>query len=70
MTKSEVIEYFQENVLPHVRERCESDRIIDTPARREAWNDMIDFLMKDGLVSKSAENWGLPSRFERKSRKI
>jgi hypothetical protein len=69
MTKSEVVEYFKENILPYVREKYESDRIIDTPARREAWNDMVDFLIKDGSVSKSAEDWGLPSQFERKERK-
>ena len=67
MTKSEVIEYFKEHVLPHVTRRYESDNIIDAPARREAWNDMIDVLIKDGLISKSAEDWALPSQFGRES---
>jgi len=67
MTKSEVSEYFQENVLPYVIRRYESDHIIDAPARREAWNDMIDVLIKDGQVLKSAENWALPSQFREES---
>lgn len=69
MTKSEIIEYFKENILPCIKTTYESDRIIDEPARREAWNDMIDLLIKDRSVSKSAEDWGLPSQFERKHKK-
>ena len=36
----------------------------DRPARREAWNNTIDFYIKDGMLPSSAANWAHPKWLE------
>lgn len=35
----------------------------DKPALRQAWNDTIDSMIKDGTLNKRAGNWSHPKRF-------
>jgi hypothetical protein len=59
-TKKEYLRYFRSEVLPLIREQYEQDRRIDYPARREAWNNDIDALVKDGQLPQCAINWICP----------
>jgi len=56
MTKSQVIDYFVENYLPYVIETYEQDGITDRPARREQFNNMTDYLCKDGQITEELNN--------------
>ena len=64
MTKSEFEEYFKREVLPAVEDRYERDGIPDKPARREEWNNTVDFFIKDGQLPESAGNWAHPRWLE------
>ncbi len=59
--KRQVLELFKSEVLPFIRNQYETDRRIDYPARREAWNNFTDSLHKDRLISNFAyNNWACP----------
>ena len=61
MTKREAVREYRAKVLPWVRAQYESDRTIDAPARREAWNNFTDYLCKEGrITSKQYNTWGHP----------
>ena len=64
--RRQLTDYFRNHVLPHVRQQFEQNGRIDVCARREAWNDMIDMLERDGQITRRfAQNApGLPNRFE------
>jgi hypothetical protein len=64
MTKREFEEYFSSEVLPMVAEKYEQDGIPDKPARREAWNDTVDFYIQEGMLPESAGNWSHPRWLE------
>ena len=42
---------YKATCLPSVKYRYERDGIVDGPARREAWNNLIDAMNKDGVLS-------------------
>lgn len=69
MSKSDFIEYFKSNILPSIAKRFEKNGTPDKPARREAWNDAIDGLIKDGKISKIAGDWTIPRELETKKLK-
>lgn len=53
-TKKDVLKYFNEYIKPTIP----SD---DKPALREAWNNYIDMLCKDGdITEKQYNNWSNP----------
>ena len=61
LTKRQVLANFRIMVLPEVRHRYEQDGRVDVPARREAWNNWVDMLAKNGEITwKQAESWGNP----------
>jgi hypothetical protein len=61
MTKKEALSHFKNEVLPLVRKQYEKDGVIDMPARREAWNNWTDALMKNGNITPAQyENWDNP----------
>lgn len=61
MTKSEALASFKEDVLPAIREQEKVRGHVDSPMRREAWNNHVDFLQKDGLVTRDqADTWTNP----------
>ncbi len=64
MTKTEAYQAFKNSILPELRERYEQDGIPDKPARREAWNDFLDNLIRSGDVPRSAERWTHPRGLE------
>ena len=65
MTYKEAVEEFTTDILPTVRENYEQYGVIDVPARREAWNDWMDVLCKDGDVTEHQyNNWCLPDELE------
>jgi hypothetical protein len=67
MTKSEAEAEFKEYVMPGLRTRYEQDGVPDKPARREAWNDFIDGLIRDGRLPSNAGNWSHPRGLETRS---
>ncbi len=46
-----LIEEFEDNVLPSIKAHFERDGIVDGPARREAWCNLVDSMEKSGLIS-------------------
>jgi hypothetical protein len=59
-TKKEYMQYFKENILPHIKAEYEQDGRIDYPARREAWNNDIDCLVRDRQLPQRAIDWVCP----------
>ncbi len=64
MKKPQFEEYFKENVLPFVIRKYERDGVPDRPARREEWNNTVDFMIKEGQLPESAGNWTHPNWLE------
>ena len=64
MTKQEFDEYFKKEVLRAIAKQYEQDGIPDRPARREAYNNEVDALIKDGQLPVKAENWGISDSLE------
>ncbi len=61
MTKREAIQQFRDYVLPEIKKEHEKDGLIDLPARRQAWNDYIDALQKNGRITvQQAATWTSP----------
>lgn len=59
-TKKEFENYFKNLVLPNIRSEYEWGRRIDYPARREAWNNTIDMLVRDEELPEKARDWSCP----------
>lgn len=60
-----IISTFEETILPSIVNAYEQDGVRDIPARREAYNNYVDSLEKDGSIpSRVADNTCLPDRFE------
>lgn len=61
LTKKQVLADFRENVLPAIRSMYEQDGRVDAIARREEWNNYVDMLARDGVITqKQADNWDNP----------
>jgi len=61
MTKRQALAKFRENTLPLIREAYEKDRRVDHVARREGWNNYVDSLRSDKIITKHQyETWGNP----------
>ena len=56
MTESQVIDYYVENYLPFIIETYEQDGITDSIARREEFNNMTDYLCKEGDITEELYN--------------
>jgi len=65
LTKKEVLAMFKQEVLPVIREkeaeyRC-GHQTVDTPMRREEWNNYVDYLYSDKLITqRQLDNWSNP----------
>ena len=46
-----VLAEYKAYTLPGIKYKYERDGIVDVPARREAWNNLIDFMNKDGALT-------------------
>jgi hypothetical protein len=69
MTRNQAWEEFKREVLPHIKQQYEKDGVPDKPARREAWNNYIDMLERDGrITTKAAASWGHPARLEKEAK--
>ena len=65
LTEAQVIEQFEEMILPMVKNQYEQDGIIDKPARREYFNNYTDSLCKDGEITEELyNNICIPDRLE------
>jgi len=65
VTEQNVIDGFVEHELPYVQKQYEQDGIIDKPARREAFNNYVDYLLSDGFISQRLANViSLPDELE------
>ena len=61
LTKKKALQYFKESWLPNITRKHEQNGEIDVPARREGWNNFIDSLAKEGLISqKQCDTWHNP----------
>mgnify|MGYP001219531659 FL=1 len=56
MTEKQIVEYFEDYILPGIKEVYEQDNIIDGPARREAFNNMVDSLVKNNEITEELAN--------------
>jgi len=45
------LDEYKVSVLPSIKARYEQDGIVDGPARREAWCNLIDSMNKNGVLS-------------------
>jgi len=45
------LDEYKVSVLPSIKARYEQDGIVDGPARREAWCNLIDSMNKSGVLS-------------------
>ncbi len=58
---SDAVEQFTEMILPMVQQRHERDGEPDIVARSEAWNNYVDALHSDEVISDwQLENWEHP----------
>jgi hypothetical protein len=64
MSKKDFESMFKTDLLPMVVDDYEMDGVPDGPARREMWNDTVDFYLKDGMLPAGAENWSHPRWLE------
>lgn len=65
ITKEQFDQDFKMNDLQAVANQYEKDGIPDRPARREAYNNKVDFYQKDGLISeKKANKWCITDSLE------
>jgi hypothetical protein len=46
-----VLAEYKAYTLPSIKYKYEQDGIVDVPARREAWSNLIDFMQKDGALT-------------------
>ena len=46
-----VLEEYKAHTLPSIQAQYEQDGIVDVPARREAWCNLIDSLNKNGVIN-------------------
>ena len=67
MTKNEFVASFRREILPAIIHNEFNGP--DYPARRQAWNDTIDALIKDGILPERAGNWQKPADIEGKPTK-
>ena len=65
MTNQDVLDQWVELELPYIRDTYEKDGIIDKPARRESFNNYVDFLAQDNHINEEqANNICLPDELE------
>lgn len=65
MTKLEFDKYFKMEILPIIADKYEKNGIPDRPARREAYNDEMDYLCKDGQITEKQYNeWCITDSLE------
>jgi len=63
MTKKEFDQWFEEYVIPSIKSKFEKDGMIDKPARREAYNVVLDVHQKSNQITKhQAYTWIIPKR--------
>ena len=55
-TEEQIISEFVAYVLPYVQQEYEQDGIVDGIARRENYNNYVDYLREEGLVSEELAN--------------
>ena len=65
MTQIEFNKLFKEEDLKSIAHQYEQDGIPDRPARREGYNNKMDYFMKEGFITESqANNWCIPDNLE------
>ena len=65
MTQDEFDSYYKHVILEAIAQEYEQDGIPDRPARREAYNNTVDYLTKIGQVSEQdANEWCISDSLE------
>ena len=65
MKKVDFDREFKMNDLEFIAKQYEKDGIPDRPARREAYNNKVDYYQKDGIITeKQANEWSIPDNLE------
>ena len=64
MTKNDFTRYFRSEILPQIIEQEQETGTRDYPGRRQAWNDTIDSMIKDGTLPDRAGDWIKPKDIE------
>lgn len=61
VTKKNAEALFRREILPIVRRQYDHRGHVDCSARREAWNNYVDGLQKDGAITPTqADRWAQP----------
>ena len=60
MSEKKEFKKYEEQIIPLLQESFEYNGNIDYPARRQAWNDLIDILIQDGNLPEKAKDWICP----------
>ena len=68
MTKADATVEFEEIYIPAIEAKeDEYGGGLDKIMRREEWNNYVDFLARDGMITeKQADTWVMPKKFERR----
>jgi len=74
MTKDDAIAEFKETILPSILQKeaeyyvsSDGKYSVDKPMRREAWNNFVDSLCKEGRITQNAcddDDWSTPDELE------
>jgi hypothetical protein len=64
MNKEQVERLFKQECMPVVCKMREQSGRLDLPARREAWNNYVAFLINDNRISTRAAQWVQPKWLE------
>lgn len=56
LSKKQIDQNFVNEILPSVKKQYEQDGIKDVPGRREAYNNYIDHLQKNGYITEAKAN--------------
>lgn len=65
MTHQNFNNYFKMEILPLIAKQYEQDAIPDKPARREAYNNLMDSYQKNGIITEEdAQEWCIPDHLE------
>lgn len=63
-TKKEFEQYFRLEILPSIKAKESEYKTgrysVDLPMRREAWNNLIDCMVKDNQLPKRSIDWECP----------
>ena len=66
MNKNVFDAVYKKTELRSIMEDEDTSDIKDFPARRQAYNNLLDFMQRDGgITTKQAKTWVIPAKWDR-----